>query len=410
MDTTGPYLTDNLPGIGGVIKERIEDFFVEELPLYAPDGVGDHTFFEIQKTGLSTFQAVRSIARALHVPPHSIGYAGLKDAQAIACQVLSVEGIPPETVLALELPRIRVLWAQRHPRKLKIGHLHGNQFAIRVRAVEPSALPACQAILDVLSQRGVPNRYGPQRFGQRGDSARLGRAMVKKDIQGFIQSFLGQPHPNESEKVQVARAQFDAGRWEQALDLFPGSMADERHALQVLLRTRGDYGKAYGSVPKRLKLFLLSAYQSALFNRVLDARLQSLDRVYVGDVAMKHPGQSVFRVEDAEAEQLRADRFEISPTGPIFGFKMMQASGQQEQLERQVLASEGVALDDFRVGEGIKAKGERRSLRFQVNSPELGYDDGLLLRFWLPRGCYATTVLAEIMKVPLAPEPQQDEM
>jgi tRNA pseudouridine13 synthase len=344
---------------------------------------------------------VRLIAQALAVPPRRISYAGLKDAQAITCQVLSVEGIPPDEVTALELPNIRVMWAERHRSRLKIGHLRGNCFTIRVRGVEESALPQCRAILDVLTRRGVPNHFGSQRFGQRGDSARLGRAVVKRDAQGFINSFLGNPHPNETERVQSARARFDAGDWKEALNLFPGNMADERCALQMLVRTRGDYQRAYSTVAKRLKMFLLSAYQSALFNRVVEARLQTLDQVFVGDLAVKHPGRSVFRVEDETMEQPRAARFEISPTGPMFGFKMMQALGKQEGLESGILDSEGLTLEDFRVGEGIKARGERRSLRFQVHDPDLWYDDGIVLRFWLPRGCYATIVLAEIMKVPI---------
>ena len=251
-----------------------------------------------------------------------------------------------------------------------------------------------------LDRRGVPNRFGSQRFGQRGNSAHLGRAVVNKDAQGFINGFLGGPHRNEAERVQSARGQFDAGAWQEALNLLPGNMADERRALQTLLRTGGDYQRAYATVPKRLKMFLLSAYQSALFNRVLEARLQTLDRVFYGDLAVKHPGRSVFRVEDEGVEQPRAARFEISPTGPIFGFKMMQALGQQEVLEAEVLAGENLTFEDFRVGDGIKARGERRSLRFRVHDPELGYDDGIMLGFWLPRGCYATTVLAEIMKPP----------
>jgi tRNA pseudouridine13 synthase len=406
MDEAERYLTEDLPGIGGKIKEQVADFVVEELPLYAPVGEGEHTFFEIRKVGLSTFQAARQIARALGVPPNQVSYAGLKDAQAITCQVLSVQGVPPEAVTALDLPGIRVLWAERHRNKLKIGHLRGNRFAIRVRGVEEPAVPASQAILDVLVRRGVPNRYGVQRFGQRGDSALLGRAVVHKDAQGFVQRLLGGPHPNETEAVQAARARFDAGQWDEALDLLPGAMANERQALQVLIRTRGDYRRAYAAVPKRLKVFLLSAYQSALFNRVLDARLHSLDRVYVGDLAMKHPGRSVFRVEDEAVEQPRAARFAISPTGPIFGFKMMQASGQQGELEAAVLAEEGMTLDDFRVGDGIKARGERRALRFQVHEPELWYDDGVMLRFWLEKGCYATALLAEIMKTPMGNEAQ----
>lgn len=395
-----PYLTENLPGIGGVIKERSEDFVVEELPLYPPSGMGQHTFFEIRKVGISTFRAVRAIAQALDVPPKHIGYAGLKDARAITCQTLSVQGVLPEAVAALDLPGIRVMWAERHQTKLKIGHLRGNRFTIRVRGVDESALRACQAILDVLARRGAPNRFGPQRFGLRGDSARLGRAVVRRDTDGFIQLFLGRPRPSESESVQAARQQFEAGEWKAALALLPYSMADERRALQTLIRTRGDQQRAYAAVPKRLKVFLLSAYQSALFNRVLDVRLQTLDQVSTGDLAMKHPGRSVFQVEDGAAEEPRAARFEISPTGPVFGYKMTQASGRQGELEAAVLAAEGLTLEDFRVGDGIRAKGERRALRFQVHDVGLWFDEGVMLNFWLPRGSYATTVLAEIMKGP----------
>lgn len=395
---SGRYLTGDLPGIGGRIKERVDDFVVAEIPLYPPSGTGQHTFFEIRKKGIPTFHAVRLIARALGVPPARIGYAGLKDAQAISTQLLSVQGVAPDVVAALDLPNIQVMWAERHDRRLKIGHLRGNRFTIRVRGVDRSALATCQAVLQVLEQRGVPNRYGPQRFGQRGDSARLGRSVVRKDAEGFMEAFLGGPHPNESEGTQAARARFEAGDWEGALGMFPGNMVDERRALQVLIRTEGDTWRAYQSVPKRLKTFLLSALQSALFNRVVEARLDTLDQVFAGDLAMKHPGRSVFRVEDEAVEQPRARRFEISPTGPVFGFKMMQASGRQGELEAEILTAEKLTLEDFRVGGGIKAKGERRSLRFQITDPEIGYDEGIMLRFELPKGCYATSVLAEFMK------------
>jgi tRNA pseudouridine13 synthase len=398
MQFTVRYLTEGLPGTGGTIKERVEDFQVEELPLYPPSGRGEHTFFEISKAGISTFQAVRVIARALGVSPNRLGYAGLKDAQAVTRQVLSVHGILPETVTALQLPKIEVMWAERHNNKLKIGHLRGNRFTVRVRDVDCSTLAQCRTILEVLTQRGVPNRFGSQRFGQRGNSAQLGQAVVKRDARGFVRSFLGAPHRGESEVVQAARAQFDADQWEEALRLLPNSMENERRALHTLIRTQGDYDRAYSSVPKRLKVFLLSAYQSALFNQVVDARLQSLDRVHVGDLAMKHPGRSVFRVEDESIEQDRAVRFEISPTGPIFGYKMIQPLGQQGELEADLLADEGLVLEDFRVGGGIKARGQRRALRFQIHDPELWFDDGLMLRFWLLPGCYATVVLDEIIK------------
>jgi tRNA pseudouridine13 synthase len=399
------YLTEGLPGIGGVIKEQVEDFVVEEMPLYEPAGEGEHTFFEIRKQGLSTSQAVKAIARALDVPARQIGYAGLKDAQAVAYQVLSVQGVPPQAVGALDIPGIDIMWAGRHGNKLKIGHLRGNRFTIRIRGVEASALPLCQAILDVLERRGVPNGFGPQRFGRRGDSGLLGKAIVRRDVPRFIARFLGHSHPNESEVVQEARDRFDAGDWEGAVGLLPGSMDDERRALQALIGSQGDMQRAYASVPKRLKVFLVSAYQSGMFNRILNARLHTLDRVFLGDLAMKLPGRSVFYVEDPAVEQPRAAHFEISPTGPLFGYKMIQPSGQQGQLEAAMLAAEGLKLEDFRVGGGIKARGERRALRFPVHEPELWYDDGVMFRFWLPRGCYATTLLAEIIKAPQGADP-----
>ena len=409
MNQPTRFLTEELPGTGGWIKEKPADFAVEELPLYSPSGEGEHTFFEIRKVGLSTFQAVRAIAQALGVSPNRIGYAGLKDAQAVTCQVLSVDGIVPEVVMAVERPNVRILWAERHNNKLRIGHLRGNRFTIRIRGVDESRVDRCRAILDVLGRRGVPNRYGPQRFGQRGDSHLLGRAVVRRDAAAFVRQFLGGPHRNESAPVQEARAAFEAGHWSEALALFPHSMSDERRALQTLIQSGGDERRVLAAVPRRMRTFFVSAYQSGLFNRVLDARLQTLDRVYAGDLAMKHPGRSVFYVEDVDVEQPRAARFEISPTGPLYGYKMIQATGRQGELEAAVLAAEDMTPADFRVGEGIKAEGERRALRFPVQEPELWYDDGIMLRFWLPRGCYATTVLAEIMKVPLLPESGEDD-
>jgi tRNA pseudouridine13 synthase len=398
------FLTADLPGTGGWIKEKPADFAVEELPLYSPSGEGEHTFFEIRKVGLSTFQAARAIAQALGVSANRISYAGLKDAQAVTCQVLSVDRIAPAAVMAVQVPNVRVLWAERHNNKLRIGHLRGNRFTIRIRGVEESMADNCRAILGVLGQRGVPNRYGPQRFGQRGDSDLLGRDVVRKDASAFVRRFLGGPHPNESAMVQEARAAFEAGHWAEALRLLPHSMSDERRALQTLIQSGGDEHRALAAVPRRLRMFFVSAYQSRLFNRVLDARLQALDRVYAGDLAMKHPGRSVFYVEDAEAEQPRAARFEISPTGPLYGYKMIQPVGRQGELEAAVLAAEHLTLSDLRVGEGIKAEGERRALRFPLHEPEQWYDEGIMLRFWLPRGCYATAVLAEIMKVPVLSE------
>ncbi|HEX5774206.1 MAG TPA: tRNA pseudouridine(13) synthase TruD, partial [Geomobilimonas sp.] len=108
------YLTANIPGTGGIIKESPEDFQVTELPLYLPCGTGEHTYAEIEKRGVPTLDALRRIARALEVSDRDLGYAGMKDARGITRQTVSIPRVDPQRVLDLELPGIKVLTAMRH--------------------------------------------------------------------------------------------------------------------------------------------------------------------------------------------------------------------------------------------------------------------------------------------------------
>jgi len=393
----GRYLTTGLSGIGGQAKAQPEDFVVEELPLYTPCGEGEHTYVRIEKRGLSTFQVVRAIARALHIPTRDIGFAGIKDAQAVARQTLSLMHVDPEEVEKLRIPGVKVLWINRHRNKLRTGHLRGNRFTIRVRGVEKSSLPQAQRILNLLLERGVPNHYGLQRFGQRANSHLLGRALLRGDASAFLTEFLGHPWDKESKLVQEARRCFEDGDWDGALQLWPEAMADERRVLQALIET-GDEARAIRNIPRRMRQFLISAYQSHLFNRVVAARLDALDQVQEGDLAWKHGSGSIFLVEDVAAEQPRAERLEISPSGPMFGCKMPMARGEPGRLESEILQQEGLTLEDFRKQRGLIVEGTRRPLRVPLQKAELWYDEGLMLRFELPPGSYATNVLREIMK------------
>lgn len=395
------YLTRDLPGVGGRIKVAPTDFRVEELPLYEPCGQGQHTYLKIEKEGLSTFQAIRLIARALGIDVREIGYAGLKDAQAVTVQTISVGDVPVERVARLKIDGIRVLEVSRHTNKLKVGHLRGNRFEIRIREVTPTALPAAQAIVDVLSRRGVPNFFGEQRFGVRGDTHLLGRALVQGDHEAFVRRYLGMPHPDETPQIRQARQLFDEGQIAAALDLWPFSLAEERIVLQTLLKYPGDYARAIRSLPHKLLKFFASAYQSALFNRLLAERLDALDRLEQGDLAWIHSKGAVFVVQDPQQEQPRAERLEISPSGPLYGFKVTLAQGRPGEAERQLIAQEQLTLQDWR---RVKLEGARRPLRFPLYDPQVDFDDGLVLRFVLPPGCYATVVLDEVMKVGVAIE------
>jgi tRNA pseudouridine13 synthase len=153
-------------------------------------------------------------------------------------------------------------------------------------------------------------------------------------------------------------------------------------------------------VHPRLKKLYLSAYQSFLFDRLLDGRLDRLDELMDGDLAYKHDNGACFLVTDAAAEAPRAAAFDISPTGPMFGCRMTEPAGSVRELEWQLLAAEGITSDSFNLTGGLRMEGERRPLRVPLLEPKAGLDaEGLVLEFGLPRGSYATAVLREIMKV-----------
>ncbi|MEW6197471.1 MAG: tRNA pseudouridine(13) synthase TruD [Planctomycetota bacterium] len=393
---------DPLPGL---IKADYADFVVEELPLYPLDGQGTHTFFLVEKTGLSTQQAVHDIARALNVLRHDIGFAGLKDARAITRQWMSVEHVDPERVSGLQIPRLRVLEVTRHHNKLRLGHLKGNAFTIRVRQTATDRLADVQDALAQLTRAGVPNYFGTQRFGYRGDTWAVGKAIVQGHPDEALDLILGRPTDQDTGPLRRARILYEQGRYAQAVRQWPTLFNTERRALRTLDHTGGNKRKAWGTIDKSTRSFFVSAYQSHLFNLVAAARMPTgLGRLMPGDLAWRHASGAVFRVENAEQEQPRADAFEISPTGPLFGYRMTEPAGQPADLEVNILAGEGLTPMSFRQNH-LRVKGSRRPLRFPLEDARvtLGADSAgpyLELRFVLPRGCYATGVLRELFRWP----------
>lgn len=338
-----PFLTADMPGIGGQLRVYPEDFVVAEIPAYLPCGTGEHTFFEVEKRDLSTPMAVQTIAAALGVSPEEVGYAGLKDARAITRQVFSVQWVDPEVILGLHLTDARVLWAKRHTNKLRVGHLRGNRFAIRIRGVCADAEARAKPILEMLARRGVPNGYGVQRFGNDGRNAEIGLVLLRDD--------------------------------------------------RAAMKARG-----IQHLPFRQYRFYLSAFQSALFNRYLAERMQRglLDAVLPGDVAKKHATGGMFTVESVEVERLRVQALEISATGPIYGYKLWPAKAEAEALESSILTAEGLTLTDF---QRAKLKGSRRPVRFvPENLAWSSQGESLLVEFFAPKGSYATMLLRELMK------------
>jgi tRNA pseudouridine13 synthase len=345
-----------LPPVRGTFGAREEDFVVEEILAYAPEGRGNHLYLFIEKRGITTFEAVRRLARFLDRPTHDFGMAGLKDAQAVTRQWLSIEGVAPERLRGWTIGGVAVLDAVPHRHKLRIGHARGNRFFVRITNVSTEDAARTRAITGELLKRGLPNAYGPQRFGRESGTLRAGLALVRGDLDGFAACNRGRP-----------------------------AEATER----------------------RLRSLMISAVQSELFNRVLARRMPGIDRLEDGDVAFIHRNGAAFVVESAAAEQPRADAFEISPSGPMPGMKLLQGGGRPRRIEEEVFAEAGLGCEAFaNLPLGHRAAGARRPLRVPVGDFELrDLSDCLEFRFSLPGGSYATRFIYELLGSPVAHDP-----
>lgn len=417
------YATKDLPPVGGTIKQRPEDFLVDEIPQYQPSGSGEHIYMLVQKRLMSTMDMVSVIARHFHVKRHAVGYAGLKDKHAITRQVVSVHvpGRKLDDFPMLQHEQISVLWTDMHANKLRPGHLKGNRFSIRIRNVKPTDVVIARKVLDRLAKLGVPNRVGEQRFGMLENNHMIGRHMIAGDFDGALRELLGPsarfPHYNPD-----ARRLFLEGRYREAIQLYPPGARTEMIVLNALAKGATP-GQALRTLDEPVLRYYFSAIQSAIFNSVLDERLENgtLGTLAPGDIAVKHLNNAAFAVTpeiaaDPSTPQ-RLATFDISPSGPMWGAEMMRAEGDTALRERRVLESFGLseahlaALDSDARG---ALDGKRRPLRVPITDPEVegGVDEhGAFIRcaFELPRGSFATVVLREIMKPASTAELPEEE-
>jgi tRNA pseudouridine13 synthase len=332
-----------VPGIGGRMRVEPEDFRVDERPLYLPCGEGEHLYIKVTKRLLSTPDLIRRISSTVGVKAQGIGTAGLKDARAVTTQMVSLHGVTADRLSRLKVDgqilAIEVLG--RHRNRLRPGHHAGNRFRLVIRDVGTPAKEVVPIILEELSRRGVPNYFGPQRQGKSGQNYQVGAALL----------------------LDVSKR-------------------------ETMSRTK--------------RMWYLNTFQSFLFNQILARRIDRIDRVLTGDWAMKMDNGACFLVEDAEREQARVDRFEISPTGILFGSRVSWACGEPGDIEQAVVSENGSTTEHL--VEAAKAcgfRGERRSLRVPLADLDWTLDGSVLtLSFALPPGAYATSILRELMKVP----------
>lgn len=325
---------------------RPDTFVVEEIPAYLPVGTGEHAYCWIEKRDLTTHEAIRRLARFFGLKDRDVGCAGLKDRHATTRQWLSFVGVKDDVIASVvadgEIDGLRVLRAARHGNKLRMGHLRGNHFEVLLLDLEAGEAERLSAAFLGLAEAGVPNRYGHQRFGMAGDNVATG--------------------------------------------------------LAVLRGTRRE-------PDRRRRELMLSALQSAVFNRTLELRAQSRGLLVVreGDVLQKRGSGGLFVTTDLATDAARVAAGEVVPTGPLPGNREIEPpeGTAARALEDQALADVGLAREEL-VALGRNLPGARRPVvvALGLDNPsgapatEIG-DDGrtLRLRFNLPAGSYATVAL-----------------
>lgn len=413
------YLTADIAPIPCRLRVELEDFRVEELEAKAfaaksPSRTARapaHTWVLIEKRGISTDEAARRLSRALRIPSAKMAFAGRKDAAGVTTQWLSMPGLDPRLLESLELEGLHILRWKQAARGIHLGQLAGNRFRILLRDFPPQRLADLDGILQRLQQRGLPNGFGPQRFGNRGDTAQIGRAMLRGEYKLAADLAAGRAGEFDAGAVFEARRAYDEGEYHRAAALFPRGYATSAKLCQSLAGNPEDARSAFNRLDRRERRFYISAFQSWHFNCVLAARLEHFGTLQTGDLAWHHGRSEIcpdlwpFENTAGAGSDTHDALAVLSPSGPLHAPRMRKPGGKIAELEQRLL-SECLDMDepesiDARAYHGLA--GGRRPLAIpckQVSSNWLG-GGRVELRFDLPAGAFATSLLGEIVKQPL---------
>ena len=325
------------PVATGVLRSYPEDFQVTEQLAFEPSGQGEHVYLFIEKRCLNTQDVVKQLAKIYNVKPRDIGYAGLKDRNAVTRQWFSI--IYPIKQLfngaAIENEALSILKQTRHDKKLKIGTLKGNEFRIRIRQIDGNSVDIDQH-LNHLKNKPIPNYYTEQRFGNQGGNINKALALFNKEI-----------------KVKQ----------------------------------------------RQLKGLYYSAARSYLFNLILAERVNAGNwhQAIPGDVMQFCDGQSFFAIDKVTEDiRQRIDGGFISPAGPLWGQGRSYSSKEALAIESKVLADWQVLSQGL-----IDHKLNLNYRHFCMFVKQLAWnwfdDNDLIINFYLKRGSYATAYLREII-------------
>ncbi len=428
-------------GVGGVIRESVDDFVVEEVLVDGSKASlnGDvparvlgstiqrqrYLLCVLAKRNWDTFIAVKNIAKSLGIDQARVQFAGIKDAKAVTAQHITIENVSVENVDKVNVKDVKVRPIGYVREMLSLFYLLGNNFTITIKSTKGSEAAVkenvSQTMQELDSIGGIPNFFGHQRFGTTRPLTHLvGKALTRGDFEEAAMLFLAKPSVHEHPASRQARKELEITKnFKQALEDFPKQLRFERTMLNHLADNPSDFVGAFQGLPIKLQALFVQAHQSFLFNRFLSERVKyglPLNKAVEGDyvVGVERSGlpmTSMAKVATAESlaevnVQVKAGRLRVAL--PIFGVKQKLSQGIIGQIENEVLEQEGVETENLRFNE-LSRTGGKGGLRtavtpvkdFRLQSVSArtdgkGYD--AKVSFMLLRGSYATVVLREIMK------------
>ncbi|MFZ3168478.1 MAG: tRNA pseudouridine(13) synthase TruD [Candidatus Methanoperedens sp.] len=418
----GLYYSET-PGIGGVIRQEIEDFCVEELTNRIETTNGQYLIAELTKTNWDIHHLVRDLARILRISQTRFGWAGTKDKRAITKQKISVWDITEDDLARVHLKDIEFKPIGRSNKKVSLGDLWGNRFKITIRNIDLSEKETLERITFITHEleKGVPNFFGVQRFGEnRPVTHVVGEAILRGDIKEASLTYISKAYPEENEAIRKARQfVYETGDFKEGVKIYPLHLQFERAMMSHLIAYPDDHAGAFRALSSKLMSMFLHAYQSYIFNLILSRRIgsgMSINEAYDGDIVcfkneMGLPDTS--RLQKVTADNLDGinnliNRGRAFVTAPLVGYETQFAEGQAGEIEREVVKELNIDTEGFKVPAmpELASKGLRREIivpfkpEFSVGEDEKNEGKTkVTLSFSLQKGSYATTVLREYMKL-----------
>ncbi|SFV90445.1 tRNA pseudouridine 13 synthase [hydrothermal vent metagenome] len=342
-----------------VFNPSPRDFTVEEIPLYAFSGEGEHLVLKVRKKEMTTWEMLDAISNHLGIRRRDIGYAGLKDKHAMTIQYISLPAKLQERLESFAHEKIKILEMTRHNNKIRVGHLKGNRFEIRLKKVLGVQKDKLDSVLKWIKTNGVPNYFGNQRFGTNGNNWEDGKKLLdgtlkmrdrktREFLMGSYQSYLFNQWLAKRMEINLLLQEFGEAETEKLMQLPQGTL------------------KGTKTQPNFYKLL-------------------------EGELMMHYPYGKLFAAEDTADEAARFATKDTAPTGLIPGTKTRRAEGSAGIIEQMF-------------DEPIKLYGARRYAWVQVTDISKRYVEEKAhyeLGFTLPKGSYATNVLDVLRGEPL---------